>query len=305
VAEVDLRLLRYFIAVAEQASFTKAAEELHLSQPALSQAILRLEHEVGTPLLERGDRGSRRGIALTYAGAVFLPAAREALRATEHAVTVAREAVEPVRLRVGFGTSTPRRLTRVALAAAEALDHVELVLEYVPWGEELMALKAGQIDLLFLQAAGGFVEAEFTAVELEPLRRMAVFDVQHDLAARDQVSILDLADEPIIDAATDRAYWIVDPRPDGSTPRSVGPPARSVGEMLAFVSAGRGMAITTSTVAVSNQSDDVVFVPIRDLDAASIYLVTRAADDRPLLTAVQDWIVAESRRGGASMEAAD
>ncbi|TDD28048.1 LysR family transcriptional regulator [Kribbella turkmenica] len=304
MAEVDLRLLRYFVAVAEQASFTKAAEALHLSQPALSQAILRLEHELGTPLLDRGDRGSRRGVALTHAGTVFLPAAREALRATEHAVRVAREAVEPVRLRVGFGTSTPRRLTRVALTAAEEFDHLELMLEYVPWGGELTALKAGQVDLLFLQAASGFVEAGCAAFELEPLSRMAVFPIHHELASRDRVSILDLADEPIVDAATDRAYWIVDPRPDGSAPKTVGPPARSVGEMLAFVSAGLGMAITTSTVAASNHSDDVAFVPISDLDAASIYLVTRADDDRPLLTAVQDKIVAEVRRSEALPEAA-
>ena len=69
----DLRLFRHFVAVAEAGSFTRAAEALHLSQPALSQAVRRLEGQVGTPLIARGRSGTR-GISLTHAGAVFLPA---------------------------------------------------------------------------------------------------------------------------------------------------------------------------------------------------------------------------------------
>jgi DNA-binding transcriptional LysR family regulator len=294
MADLDLRLVRYFIAVAEQASFTDAAAALHISQPALSQAIRRLEHDVGTRLIDRGTSGSRRGIGLTHAGAVFLPAARNVLSAAERAVRAARETIEPIRLHVGFGTSTPRKLTRAALQAGESLDHVDVSLEYIPWGQELASLADDRVDMVFLQAPPGFTDAEFKVAALGPVHRMAVFHAQHELATRSEVSMRDLAEEPIIDAASDRAYWIVDPRPDQSTPHTVGPPARTVDEMLTLVSTGKGMAITSSTVAATNRSDELAFIPITDLDAAVLYLVTRADDRRPEVIAVRDRVVTSS-----------
>ncbi len=290
-SEADLRLFRYFVAVAEAGSFTEAAEALHVSQPALSQAVRRLEDQVGTRLIDRGTTGSRRGVRLTHAGDVLLPAAQDAVATAARALTLAREAVEPALLRVGFGTSTPRRLTRAALRAAERLPTVRLELEYVPWGSELAALQAGQVDLVFLHGRPGFARPGVEPTLLATVHRMAVFHVQHALAGRPSVSMGDLADEPIIDAASDRDYWIVDPRPDDSRPRTVGPPARTVEEMLAFVSDGRGMAITTSTVAATNGSHELAFVPISDLDPAVVYLATRATDRRPEVTAARSMTI--------------
>src|SRR5580692_6972868 len=97
---VTLAQLSYFVAVAEELNFTRAAERLHVSQSPLSQAIKALETNLGVPLLER----TSRHVELTLAGEELLPAARAALGAVEHAVTVAREAGQNERrvVRVGF-----------------------------------------------------------------------------------------------------------------------------------------------------------------------------------------------------------
>jgi DNA-binding transcriptional LysR family regulator len=281
VADVDLRLLRYFVAVAESGSFTDAASSLHISQPALSQAVRRLERSIGVRLLDRAASGSRRGVGTTEAGAVLLSAARDLLARADRAVVAARRAGERRRLQVGFGTSTPRELTRAVLGSADALDRVDVSLEHVPWGKELPSLLDGSLDLVFLQGPAGFSHPQAVATAVVAVPRVAVFPATHRLAARREVDLADLADEPIIDAATDRAYWIVTPRPDGSTPKVVGPPARTVEEMLAFVSHGSGMAITSSTVAATNGSDELAFVPIRDLEPTVVHVMTRADDQRP------------------------
>jgi DNA-binding transcriptional LysR family regulator len=300
LSDVELRLLRYFVAVAEGGSFTAAAAALHISQPALSQAVRRLEREVGTRLIDRGTNGSRRGVTLTDAGTALLPGARDVLTRAERAVIAARQAAGRTRLRVGFGTSTPRELTRAVFGGGEDLGRVDVSLEYVPWGRELSSLMDGDVDVVFLQGPSRFSHPQADATPVAPVRRVAVFHAKHPLAMRREIAMADLADEPIIDAATERAYWIVDPRPDGSTPKVVGPAARTVDEMLAFVSHGRGMAITSSAVAATNGSPDLVFVPISDLQPAVLYLLTRADDERPWIAAARDVIVAASGEAGTA-----
>ncbi|GAB3535152.1 LysR family transcriptional regulator [Arthrobacter tecti] len=293
--DLDLRLLGYFVGVVETGSFTKAAAKLHVSQPALSQGIRRLENVVGAPLIERGPRGSMLPLSLTTSGTTLFPAAREILLQADRALKNARESAARVQLRIGFGTSTPRELTRIALRSASKIGHVEAVLEYVPWGEEVSWLSRGEVDLIFIQAAHGFMPQRVEVVPLQSIRRMAVFHADHPLASRAQVSMADLVDEPIIDAASDRDYWLVNPRPNNRAPEVVGPPARNVDEMLAFVSAGRGMAITSSSVAASNGSTDLAFVAISDVEAATVYLATNKSDERPEIAAMVDYTVRELR----------
>jgi len=98
MADLDLRLVRYFTAVAEHRHFGRAAEALHITQPSLSRQIAGLEQQVGARLLDRTPRGTR----LTGAGEAFLPRAKALLRSTEQAVAEARAAAEPSRITVGF-----------------------------------------------------------------------------------------------------------------------------------------------------------------------------------------------------------
>ncbi|WP_197381727.1 LysR family transcriptional regulator [Mycolicibacterium mengxianglii] len=280
MSDLDLRLLRYFVGLAETRSFTDAARQLHVAQPTLSQGIDRLEKIVGTRLVDRGLRGSTRSVALTEAGQVLLPAATDILQRVERAVTAARNTAREAPLAVGFGSSTPRDLTSHLLGTGDRLG-ITVSLQHVPWGEEIDRLQSGVLDLCFLQVPLDFADAQLRAVALRQVRRVAVFSREHALAGRAQVSLAELDAEPIVDAASDRDYWIVNPRPSRRAPRTVGPPARTVEEMMAFVTAGRGMAITSLTVAHAHGGAELSFVPIADLDDVALIIVGNAHDERP------------------------
>ncbi|MFE0111464.1 LysR family transcriptional regulator, partial [Amycolatopsis sp. NPDC059019] len=96
--DLELRLIRYFIAVAEHGQFSRAAAALHIGQPSLSRQIRGLEHQLGVRLLERTPRGTR----LSEAGEAFLPKAKALLRAADEAAAGARAAAAPGRVCVGF-----------------------------------------------------------------------------------------------------------------------------------------------------------------------------------------------------------
>lgn len=284
--DFDLRLFRYFVTLAERRSFTEAAAALHVTQSALSQGIQRLETVVGARLIERAPKGSTRGVTLSPAGETLYPAARDVLQQAHRALVMAQKSAARVRLEIGYGTNTPRDLTRVALDVATDLDHVDITLGYIPWGQEIDQLLRGDVDLLFLQVPQGFADPRLDCVTLRSIDRVAAFRADHPLAGRDRITMADLADEPIIDAAGDRDYWIVNPRPDGRAPIAVGPPARTVDDMLTMVLAGRGMAITSASVAENNGHSQLTFVPITDLETATVVLARDARDRRPAIAAV-------------------
>src|SRR5690349_24548880 len=99
---VELRHLRYFAAVADAGTFTRAAQRLFIAQPTLSQQVRRLEQIIGTPLLHR----RREGVRLTAAGTVLLEAARDVLSAADHAVSQTRQAAGLGRPRLRFAIPT-------------------------------------------------------------------------------------------------------------------------------------------------------------------------------------------------------
>lgn len=299
--DLDLRLLRCFVSIAEHASFSAAAETLGVTQPALSQGLHRLEDIVGAPLIIRAPRGSPRALTLTGSGEKLLEDARGLLA---HANRVLKRASQRsgnrVKVRVGFGTSTPNSLTREVLKRAEALSHIEVLLEFVSWGDEVACLERGDVDVIFVQARHRYFEPRIEAIQLQTIRRLAIFHADHPLAERTAILMEDLDEEPILDAASDRDYWIVNPRPTGRAPITVGPPARTVDEMLAFVSAGRGMAITSSTVAEKHHWPELRFVPIADLEPATVLLATLKSELRSevlqLLESFSDMAAAENAR---------
>jgi DNA-binding transcriptional LysR family regulator len=282
VIDLDLKLLRYFVAVVDNRGFSAAADSLHVSQPALSQNIRRLEELVGARLINRDTRGITRGEStLTAAGDSLYADSIELLERTARAISHARQFAggrSHVRLSIGFGTSTPRELTDAALRAGSALDDIAVILEHVPWGEEREHLMTGEVDLVFLQVPHDWTSPDY---EFEPVverGRVAVFPIGHRLAGRPAITLADLRGEPIIDAASDREFWLVIPRPGYPTPPIVRPAARTVEEMLASVSAGRGMAITSTTVAENNGSSALAFVPIDDLEPVQ-FVIAKARDD--------------------------
>lgn len=299
VPDIDLKLLRHFVTVVDTHGFSAAAEHLHMSQSAVSQNILRLERFLGTRLVNRDSRGIGRGEPeLTPAGEALYADAVELLARAERAVNRTRNASQDsavIRLPVGFGTSTPREVTGAVVRAGAELPGVEVALEYVPWGEERQYLVRGIVELIFLQVAPDWNGEDYEFRQIAERRRVAVFPCQHALASRSQVSLAELAAEPIIDAATDRDFWLAIPRPGESMPPIVRPAARTVEEMLTFVAAGRGMAITSSTVAENNGSASLAFVPIDDLDPARFVIAWARGDRRRRILDFVDVIEAQLR----------
>jgi DNA-binding transcriptional LysR family regulator len=184
---VELRALRYFVTVAEERHFGRAAERLHVAQPAVSQQIARLERELGTRLLDR----SPRKVALTDAGTRVLDAARDALAAADQVAVAARFAWSGTTVRVGTAAGLTARLERGIDALRAQHPEFELVLADLPLADRLAALRRGELDLAL--ARGRIFGPGLRALPAwtEPLH--AVVSVRHPLARRDVVTLRELA----------------------------------------------------------------------------------------------------------------
>lgn len=195
---MELRHLRYFVAVAEELHFGRAAARLHLSQPPLSQQIQALEQELGVTLFHR----NRRKVELTAAGALMLPEARAALAQAEKAVLVARRAGrgEVGRLEIGFTGSAPFNplLPQTVRRFRERWPEVHLTLNEMSTTAQFEALAAGRLDVGFLRPGQPMemVGMDQRLLTREPL--LAVMTAEHRLAAQASVRVADLAEEPFI-----------------------------------------------------------------------------------------------------------
>jgi DNA-binding transcriptional LysR family regulator len=279
----ESRDLRYFVAVAERLSFSRAAEDLPLSQSALSEAVRRLEAEVGTRLLRRDSRR----VELTPPGEVLLADAREVLAQLDRAIDRAERAGrgEIGRLRVGFEASGAGELSTLARARF-AREHPAVRVEpkRFDWGGEAAGLREGACDVAFVWLPNDL--SGLAAEEITSERRYVGLPTAHRLARKPQVSIMDLKDEPIM--WTRRAprvwvdWWAVNPRPDGSEP-IWGPENENVEEMLEQVAEGAAICITPRSMATHYARPDLAWVPIADIEPLRIALCWRAEDDSALV----------------------
>lgn len=197
---MELRHLVYFVTVAEERNFSRAAARLRVVQSGVSAAIRSLERELGVPLFER----TSQRVALTDAGAVLLPAAR----ATIDAAQAARDVVDEVRgglrgtLRIGTLISVGF-VDLPGLLGQFRAEHpaVDLRLRAAPSGSAGLArsLLEGELDVAFLSLAGRPPAGlSLRVLAAEPI--VAVLPAGHPLAGRDAVTLEDLADEPFVDS---------------------------------------------------------------------------------------------------------
>ncbi|MEI9983072.1 MAG: LysR family transcriptional regulator [Aliidongia sp.] len=193
---MELRHLRYFVAVAEAGSLTVAAEQrLHTAQPSLSRQIRDLEYEIGVPLLTR----SARGVELTPAGRAFLDHARLALAQVEAARDAARRAAIPAKPLFALGFLTGQEMDWLPEAMrllGDELPNIEVTVssQYSP--QLATALQAGKPDLAFLRPEPQATELGYKLVTREKL--VAILPSDHRLAVRDTVAPRDLAGETFI-----------------------------------------------------------------------------------------------------------
>jgi LysR family hca operon transcriptional activator len=192
---VELRHLRYFVAVAEELNFTRAAANLRTAQPSLSQQIRQLEKAVGAPLLDR----SRHHVALTNAGRVFLRQARDILARVEHARRLARQAAEGRAGDMSVGTfpsADIRILPALRPLVAAHLPDLRLILHSKYTMGPVEGLKSGELDVAFMR---GPLEVEgLDSVELLREEIVILLPSHHALARRKRIPVASLDDLPCI-----------------------------------------------------------------------------------------------------------
>jgi DNA-binding transcriptional LysR family regulator len=190
---VELRQLEYFVAVAEEMHFGRAAAALSIGQPAVSQQIARLERELGAQLFDRSGRTLR----LTSVGSRFLPEARTVLAAAERARSVAAgPASGPARtLRLGSSTGLGSRLNQVLQALDEWLPTTAVELISAPTRARLERVASGQLDAAFVRGVTSAPGVEL--IEVWRDRLLAVLPASHNLAGDGPVRLSDLASLPL------------------------------------------------------------------------------------------------------------
>ena len=276
---LDLRKLRYFVAVAEELHFGRAAERLYVAQPVLSRQVRKLEQELGTDLLLR----TSRSVTLTPAGLRLLDEARSLLAAAElarrHIDDIAGERAE---LTIAFFTGDEFTSARIAFSATH--PDVAINLRRIYWDDQEHVLPSGQADVAFVHLPIDDESLELMPVRSEP--RVAVLPTSHPAADRREISIAELADDPVIiqrgATASWQAFHNVDPRPDGRRARS-GPEAANLEEKLQHVAAGRAISFVPASLAATVSQSGIAYVPVTDIPPIKVCLAWMAGNPSQLI----------------------
>jgi len=285
---MELRHLRYFVAVAEELHFRRAAERLHIAQPPLSQQIQALEEEIGAQLLVR----SKRSVSLTDAGGLFLLRARRILAEASLASDEARRAAngEIGELCVGYTASLPLTplLPRILSEYREHCPNVAVRLQEMFTPDQFNALRNKDLDVGFVRYNDP--DKQVDGLHLRLLRNdplVMALPIKHPLAQASRVTLAQFADERFIaypeTAGADLGVlirrlcnWA------GFTPKVEQEAAEAVTQ-IGLVAAGLGVTVMPSPMACIAM-DRVCYVPLADEGAFhSMYLVTRHTTPKPLL----------------------
>ena len=268
---LELRHLRYFVAIADAGSFTHAAERIFIAQPTLSQQIRRLEQIVGTPLLHR----RREGLRLTTAGAVLLEAARDVLSAVDHAVSQAQQAAGLGRPRLRFAipadlpeclaVATASRLRSAAEAAGVAITWMETALD-----AEFSPIRQRRADagLGWLTATPAALPAPLEAMSLGEFEPEVWLPSAHPAARRTVIGLDELAGLEVIHGprrASPAIYdrWLAVLRAVNPRFEFTDPPFRhSLPMVLAFAAtASRPAAVLTGPAVIAGPPPGVTRLP--------------------------------------------
>jgi DNA-binding transcriptional LysR family regulator len=297
---VELRHLRYFVAVARERNFTRAAEQLHIAQPPLSRQVQQLEDELGIDLIEAGSRPLR----LTEAGRLFYEQAVQVLeRVDEMKAMIERlHDADRGRFTMGFVASTLYgKLPEVIRSYRAARPGVELTLLELTSFEQIAALKEGRIDVGF-----GRIPLDDPALDRQLLRNeklLAAVPGNHPLLARGKgLRLADLAAEPLI-------VYPKAPRPSYADQvlalfRDAGlkPPAvhevRELQTALGLVAAEVGVCLVPMSVERLRR-DNVAYRPMDAVEAVSpVVMSTRKGDRSPELALILKLIRKMYRKEG-------
>ncbi|CAN5561812.1 LysR family transcriptional regulator [soil metagenome] len=281
--DAHLRDLRYFVAVAEELHFGRAAERLFISQPALSRQIAKLERDLGTSLLER----DRRSVALTAAGSELLKGGRSLLAnwdETQRAVSDRAAAAGAV-LRVGIQTSIGRGIVadlQAALSRRNPLGRLDLIA--VDWADPTVGISDGRVDV-----AIGWLplprQDEFAVNVVAAETRHLAMAADHRLAEKLSLSFAEIEGEAFIalpeGAGPARGFWLAES--ERTKPATIAAVARNAEEALEAVASGLGVVLLAAGNAELYAREGIVTRPVTDLRPAELALITDGADVRPLV----------------------
>lgn len=299
--DLDLRQLRYFVAVAEELNFTRAAERLHIAQQALSSQVQRLEQRLGVQLLIRDTHHTE----LTPAGRTLLEEGRRAIDQAARAadLTVLAAEGKAGTLRVAFKAHMTAHFAPALVANMRARlpgIRLDLVAAYT-LGEELELLRARDVDAIFAWLPLGDDELAAETIREEP--RVVALPPSHPLAKRTSIDVEELADDPVVAPHTTLPpavlhHWLAEPRP-GGRPALRGPEARTAEECLLRVAEGDAVWIVPESVSGYFAYPEVAWVPLTGVEPARVAVAWRAGEPSPLVRT----LVAEARRAMAAAPA--
>lgn len=269
---VELRHLRYFVAVAEELNFTRAAERLHIAQPPLSTQIRLLEEELGAQLFER----DKRRVFLTQAGREMLDRARAILAAAEETKHAVRRAAsgETGELRLGYAASAmfTEVLPGVIRRFQKRLPQVELKLLEMPSVDQVYALHNREIDVGIVRRPAMKTPAGVRIEEWYRAPLVAAIPKTHVLARRESLRVIDLKDQPLILFPRDSGiglYWrVIDLCIKARFRPRIARETRDYAIMIGQVAAGLGIAIVPSDTQCI-RLEGVTYRPVQGKDAVS------------------------------------
>jgi DNA-binding transcriptional LysR family regulator len=287
--DAHLRDLRYFVAVAEELNFTRAAERLHLSQPALSKQIRGLETTLRAQLFRR----DRRQVELTAAGTALHAVARSLLQDWDDGVAVVGDtAAQDARvLRVGTLTSIGRALyPAITGQFAKRQPGWQVELHTHGWGDPTAGLRSRTADAAFvwLPIDAAEIDTEVLATE----QRFVAISARHALADRHTIEFAEIVNEPVAalpaSAGPQRDFWLaVDAR--GGQPPRVAAEVSSTDEKFEIVSSGAAITLLAEGNANIYAREGIVCIPVTGLEPARLAIAWRRSDRRP---PVQDFVQA-------------
>jgi DNA-binding transcriptional LysR family regulator len=258
---VELRHLRCFLAIVDEGNITRAAQALHISQPALSRTLAQLERSLAVQLVDR----STHHLTLTDAGNTFAMTARDAVRGVDDAIAGTRADVPPIR----FGHNWSSASHAAAIMRSWKTEYPDRQLRSRRNDERVGGLAGGQVDVALVR--GPIIDATFRSLVVDNERRMAALPASHRLAQESSVSLADLAGETLIvnsvTGTTTLDLW-----PEGSRP-TIGADLMTIDDWLIAIATATGVGVTVASTATLHPHPDVRFVPIRDAPTVPLVLV--------------------------------
>ncbi|WP_165422883.1 LysR substrate-binding domain-containing protein [Ktedonosporobacter rubrisoli] len=290
--DIELRHLRYFVAVAEELHFSRAAEKLQIAQPPLSQQIRQLEHMLGVRLFER----NYHTVTLTAAGEVFLAEARHVLDEMEQALARMQDAKQGLvgRLNIGYFQSaevTDAIIPAILQLYRQRFPTVEIQLRATNLQEQWQAIQAQEIQLGFA-ACSSDLPKDLDMLVIERIPLVVVCAPEHPLASQPAIALRSLINEAFIFCHRQASHFFYDRIVQlcGFSPH-ITQEVADLRMLLGLVAANMGISIVPAS-AVSMRDQGVIYRPLANLHEADIIetlLVWRRADSSPL---VQNFLTA-------------